>query len=477
MSTLTLVEGNPDTYVANPAYQLKNNTTNTSITTSVIATPDGNFTVIERTRGGDAYRDSGISDGGLGQNLPGGDRVVYTYDAQSNTYTFNTKDGYKLSDYSGSSLDNVNSDIKESLYTTIPPNAATALATLSGYQSIANSNQARQPIVDPTAGQSLSQATGVPQGSQTGLGDLTSAPFTGEITPKASLEMAPAEGLRYPSEIQSGQDRIHFQACTISARTGQQVTTFDSTFNLGKFQYEKAKSGPVILAIQSPIGDQNSVDWGPNTLTAIDAAIYNVSYKFIKDGQTPDFTGLTKEIAGLAPRLQRALAGQAAGVNNILARTDGVVLNPNLELLFQAPQLRPFTFQFKMSARHSDEAKHIKRIINYFKYHMAVRKEGGLFLKAPHVFWINYYKGKKGEQVESPSELHPGINRISNKEEKACALTNFSVDYTPLGSYMTYEDGTMVSYTLNLQFQELTPVYDDDYTNFQSSNANAPIGY
>jgi len=28
---------------------------------------------------------------------------------------------------------------------------------------------------------------------------------------------------------------------------------------------------------------------------------------------------------------------------------------------------------------------------------------------------------------------------------------------------MTYEDGTMVAYTISLSFQELTPIYDTDY--------------
>ena len=116
-----------------------------------------------------------------------------------------------------------------------------------------------------------------------------------------------------------------------------------------------------------------------------------------------------------------------------------------------------------MSARSQTEADKIKKIIKYFKYHMAVRKEQGLFLRAPHVFTIQYCKGNK--------EGHPGINLISPTDDtKACALTNCSVDYTPLGSYATYEDGTMVAYTLSLQFQEITPIYDTDYDDH-------PIGY
>jgi hypothetical protein len=206
------------------------------------------------------------------------------------------------------------------------------------------------------------------------------------------------------------------------------------------------------------------VDWGPDSVNAIDAKIYDKSLGLIQ-GQNPNevFNATAKEILnfglGNTALIQKFLAGQAASLNNVLARTDNVVLNPNLELLFQGPQLRPFSFQFKMSARSQDEAYEIKKIIKYFKYHMAVRKETGLFLRAPHVFTIRYLK----REIEN----HPGINLISPTDDtKACALTNCSVDYTPLGSYATYEDGTMAAYTLSLQFQEITPIYDTDYKDY-----------
>ena len=52
-----------------------------------------------------------------------------------------------------------------------------------------------------------------------------------------------------------------------------------------------------------------------------------------------------------------ALAGEAVGAQGLLSRATGTVLNPNLELLFQGPQLRPFTFQFRLSPRGIEELK------------------------------------------------------------------------------------------------------------------------
>ena len=47
---------------------------------------------------------------------------------------------------------------------------------------------------------------------------------------------------------------------------------------------------------------------------------------------------------------------------------------------------------------------------------------------------------------------------------KECALLNVGVNYMPDNSYMTYEDSSMVSYSLTLSFQELVPIFNSDYS-------------
>jgi hypothetical protein len=303
---------------------------------------------------------------------------------------------------------------------------------------------------DPTGGSSAPGGT-PPAPTLPGPGEQ---PQTAELTNIDVAGGRGSSGLRYPKLMKTDQDKIKFQACKIS-RSSSSITSSP--------KYETV-DGPVVLAIQSPISDQNSVDWGPDSVNAIEAKVFDAARNAITSKNLfPALENALKDAYGDVydnqGRIQSFLAGQAAGLNNVLARTDNVVLNPNLELLFQGPQLRPFSFTFKMSARSQPEANEIKSIIKYFKYHMAVRKEQGLFLRAPHVFTIQYMKG------EVPQ--HPGINLISPTDDtKACALTNCSVDYTPLGSYATYEDGTMVAYTLSLQFQEITPIYDTDYKDY-----------
>lgn len=316
-------------------------------------------------------------------------------------------------------------------------------------------------------------------------------PATAPATEAPAAQPAtPAEKtyLSYPSNIKAEQDRIRFQAVELGNRN---ETTPDASkgqgaldFRFGVRNFVPAKDQkPIFMAIQSSITDQNSVDWGPDSINAIDSALYYKSYGAMKDNKdlAAELSKFGTDIAIAFKKrqgyFQRYLAGQAAGNSNILARTDGVLLNPNMELLFQGPQLRPFTFQFKMSARDSKEALEIRQIIGYFKKNMAVKKgDDGFFLRSPNLFQISYLKWDGKKYVD-----HTGLNIIHsyNGETKtaesirACALTNCSVDYTPLGSYATYSDGTMVAYNLSLQFQDVIPIYQEDY----NANSTHPIGY
>lgn len=347
--------------------------------------------------------------------------------------------------------------------------SATSAGIPAGYQkplasSLQNTAQS-PPQPSPTAPASAPAAPTLPTPEEAAAQRSSSLSPFGSF--EGNVKDTKTGNLRYPKDMRGDQDRVQFQAVTISERTGtSEGGTSGFDFNFGSPIY-KPVGGAVNIAIQGPISDQSSVDWGPDTVNAIDAALYKTSIGAMGSGEqtlntkvTEFFSNLTGTLTAEQDRIRRYLAGLAANINNVLPRTDGVVLNPNLELLFSGPQLRPFSFQFKMSARNAQEGDEIKKIINYFKYHMAVRKDdNGLFLKAPHVFKIDYYYG---------NELHPGINKISNNSNsKACALTNFSVDYMPLGSYMTYGDGTMVAYLLSLQFQEITPIYNTDNEGFK----------
>jgi hypothetical protein len=295
----------------------------------------------------------------------------------------------------------------------------------------------------------------------------------GGSTPTAQQQAQPTSSgpLIYPIKMKDDQDRIKFQALTYSAKALPNNTS--GSFETTKPSYSNADVA-VFLPIQASISDQNSVGWEPDTLNPIELKAVQLSMSAMENPNMTDLSGVvgtnfqkameTLKKDATAQAVRTYLAGQAVGVNNLLSRLNGQVLNSNLELLFQGPQLRPFNFTFKLSPRSLEEAKVVKKIIRYFKKNMApIVGDQGLFIKAPNVFKIEYQYG-----TSSP---HPGINLI-----KECALTNCSVDYTPNGTYMTYPEGTMVSYTLSLQFQELEPVYSRDYDEKEPGKSHS-IGY
>ena len=197
-------------------------------------------------------------------------------------------------------------------------------------------------------------------------------------------------------------------------------------------------------------------------MTALDIAKADIAKTAIFDNLSEGATKFNSYIEkiknnpeAIKSAVGTALAAAAAGVDGqaLLSRTTGQVLNPNMELLFKGPALRPFSFKFQLSPRDKDEANEVIKIMRFFKQGGApIRSKSNLFLKSPHIFRIKYVKmGQNGE-------LHRGLNAF-----KTCALQSFGVNYTPTGNYATYSDGVMVSYDITMSFSEITPIFNDDY--------------
>jgi len=239
--------------------------------------------------------------------------------------------------------------------------------------------------------------------------------------------------------------------------------------------------GTITLPIPAGITDGNIVSWQSDNMTPFKEFLGNMATGLIGEGAEKGKENAKNSIDAATAGGTGALKGlitakfveSITGTNNILARTLGAIENPNTELLFNSPELRTFTFRFKLSPRGPEEAKDVRTIIRCFKQAMSVKRtKSSLLLRSPHTFAISYISGNK---------QHPYLNKF-----KECALTNCTVDYTPYGSYMTYgkykngapdiDTHSMVAYELNLIFQELEPLFDDEYGN-EPSNEITNIGY
>ena len=220
---------------------------------------------------------------------------------------------------------------------------------------------------------------------------------------------------------------------------------------------DKRMKGTLTLPIPANISDTNAVEWGADSMTAIQAALSNIGMAFLtgRDAAgeiTKTASGVSANKDQLKESLGAAVVEAATGGSggSLLTRATGNIMNPNMELLFKKPSLRPFEFTFKLSPRSKKEAKQVIGIIRTFKQSMAViRSESNLFLKTPHTYKLQYkHRGND----------HPFLNKF-----KECALMNMSVNYTPDGNYATYEDGIMTAYEMRLSFTEIEPVFNDEY--------------
>lgn len=130
----------------------------------------------------------------------------------------------------------------------------------------------------------------------------------------------------------------------------------------------------------------------------------------------------------------------------------GAVVNPLLEVIYQAPQFRTFQYDFIFYPRDEREAVEVQKIITSLQYHQAPEfKEGsaGSLLIPPSEFDIEfYYAGKKNENIPQTGN---------------CVLKSIQVNYAPNG-FSAYEvpgqnatlggTGMPVAIQMSLQFQE-----------------------
>ena len=237
----------------------------------------------------------------------------------------------------------------------------------------------------------------------------------------------------------------------------------------------------IFLPMPQSLSDSNAVDWGEdridplsglgvgaiqgmvqagNPLNAAASEIKNLIDKAVGTFQTGEGQKLTAStVAGAALNI----AGSNVGVSQILSRSTGQIVNPNLELLFNGVTLRNFQFSFDFAPRSKEEGQQVKEIIKVLKKHMAAKSQQssgggtGLLIKSPEVFQLTFKSG---------SADHPFLFKM-----QPTALLNLSVDYAASGTYAAYKDGTPVHMRMNLTFKELSPIYQEDY------NGVGGVGY
>lgn len=431
---------------------------------------------------------SNISNGNYDVYQPSvfGDKLIYSRNASNNKLTIHDQSTYdeyfnKSRPIGQQNFDALDKKIKIATYDQAQLNTGTdpvnnknfeKIKESAAYKSLSNTQKPgeRLPGADtPSPADGDAAATAAAQQAAAGLSTAINLDTGGAVGRNG---VGTYGNLFYPLDLgNTFQDKIRFTIIEYKPR-GLEIGTLSSggsgsVKNAGSFGLRPKGNilGSVTLPIPGGISDTNTVGWQDNTMNAFQLAAANVAMKSIQEGfgSGAEALGSAAEAASQGPANQElkdaiapffaalAMQGDASA---LISRTQGAVLNPNLELLFNGPELRSFSFTFKMSARSKQEGDEIVKIIRAFKQSMSAQKSTAqLFVKAPNIYKIEYLHKTKGDNI------HKRIGRI-----KECALMSFTTNYTPEGQYATYYDGTMVSYEIQMQFKELEPIFNNEYT-------------
>lgn len=173
--------------------------------------------------------------------------------------------------------------------------------------------------------------------------------------------------------------------------------------------------------------------------------------------QVGDIAGETfKETLNSAvPALKQAgisFVAERLGVSGsqALAISRGQVYNPNVELLYNSPQLRGFTFEFNFVPKNKAEASTVDDIIYEFKKWSSPKDPGGTegVFCVPHI-WNVVYSGLSAKKMA---------------KFKPAALTNVVVQENSTSpTHTTFDDGTPVVTTMVLTFKEVNIITRNDH--------------
>ena len=268
--------------------------------------------------------------------------------------------------------------------------------------------------------------------------------------------------LRYPlSDEGHYQNMVKFTALARIPKNGQ----LDKFKSAPEYTSQGLGSATLYMPQGLTVNDNLSYD---NVDTAMSGMLVN---SFQNSATTGEFL---KQVAKDSPQLadrfisyqlakasqEKGLVGGAAG--QILINR-GEVVNPHTQMLFRAPALRQFSFNFKMMPRSKAEAEAILKIVKFFRL-CAYPSLGNSQL-------ANDKDGSKAKSLNMQTFTFPEVFEIKylNKGSEngkliklgRAYLTSITVNYNPT-SPSFFADGMPSEIDLSLTFQETKALSRED---------------
>lgn len=281
--------------------------------------------------------------------------------------------------------------------------------------------------------------------------------------------------LRYPFEraLGSDSDYVIFEFWNYNPpfgrdSTGSTGTNTTSTGTPGYKTYNASvddltSSGlsPILLYMPEDVQTQYGQKWGGAAFGSVTAGLLQ-GIGTSANGETfvDSIPGVIKsKVFDTLRQGINKIAGASVSENQALGGVSGTILNPNTEMMYDGPELRTLEMNFKMLATSDREAQEIKKICTTFKKAMLPKfggnadffgggeagLGGGNLITVPNICTVKFMFG---------NDLHPYLPQY-----KAMAISNVAINYTPDGSYATYENGSPVATQLKVSLKEMKNIF------------------
>ena len=312
--------------------------------------------------------------------------------------------------------------------------------------------------------------------------------------------------IRYPTELQADQQTDYIEFYMVR-RDYSSVSGAASTVATPEDR-EKFFYGPdrLLLNVPQRVVESHSQNWataafGEVTPTEVAKLLGSLDpSNFTNASNAASATTFNTALRYGEQLLLDAAASNLAKVgasnlnaNGILSASGGIVYNPNMEILYNGPDFRRFNFQFGMFTKSKEDAKAIRKIVDWWKrashpaktiLAAAAAQSGSESQRSVPNWRFNpngqsnsnkpgWGFGDKSRFIIQPPLVvmtykrgaydHPFIQPLL-----PAAVTNLSIDYTPTGNYTVldnieeWDEATTVAVSISVSLTELRNIFLED---------------
>ncbi len=304
-------------------------------------------------------------------------------------------------------------------------------------------------------------------------------PLNTKVVPLQKNVLTDSGSIRYPSAVPLGATTDYvafkfydykppFQAA--STKKGKGVGDNYNQYNASIEQDNLTAAKdfkPIFMYMPQDIQGQYGANWGGASF----GAAFQQLARTMGSGGIPNASSFDNTIDAMisggknlqykatVDALNKGL-GSSVSLSQLMSGVSGTIINPNVEMMYESPELRGFQLRFRMQARSQNESQSIRELCYQFKKAMLAsyggqtmggKLDAGGFITVPKICQVSFMTGG------ALNEYVP--------QYKPCAITQVDINFTPDGAWASTGDGAPVATELALTFKETKVIYAQELTN------------